>query len=152
MTLAVVLKFHKMSPLGSALVAMASTSCSDLLSCLPSRISLNPRTDCDGIPQKLLNYMAAGRAVVSFSGSGKILEHAKTGWIVENGNVNAFAEAVLFLLDNPMIAQKLGDNAREYVTLKHTWEKVAEGAEDIYERVLRENHSSASSPIFVPNS
>ncbi len=115
-------------------------------------ISLNPRTDCDGIPQKLLNYMAAGRAVVSFSGSGKILEHGKTGWIVENGNVNAFANAVLFLLDNPIIAQKLGDNAREFITLKHTWEKVAEGAEDIYERVLRENHSSASSPIFVPNS
>ena len=34
-----------------------------------SDVALNPRVDCDGIPVKLLNYMAAGRPVVSFAGS-----------------------------------------------------------------------------------
>jgi len=38
-----------------------------------SDVLLNPRTRCAGIPQKLLNYMAAGRPVVSFAGSAKIL-------------------------------------------------------------------------------
>src|SRR4029077_9647123 len=36
-------------------------------------ILLNPRPACDGIPQKLLNYMAAGRPIVSFAGSAKVI-------------------------------------------------------------------------------
>ena len=57
------------------------------LEALPSLISsadiaVNPRTHCPGVPQKLLNYMAAGAAVVSFAGSAKHLIHQKTALVV----------------------------------------------------------------------
>ena len=49
-------------------------------------IALNPRVDCDGLPVKLLNYMATGRAIVSFAGSAEILEHEQTGLVVPSGD------------------------------------------------------------------
>ena len=44
-----------------------------------SSIAVLPRTQCAGIPQKLLNYMAAGKAIVSSAGSAKVIEHERTG-------------------------------------------------------------------------
>ena len=99
-------------------------------------IALNPRTDCDGIPQKLLNYMAAGKPIISFEGSARNLEHGKTGWVVENGNISAYADAVLYLLEDTETARRLGENARRLVTSEFTWEKTAEKTEEVYEYVL----------------
>ena len=99
-------------------------------------IALNPRVDCDGIPQKLLNYMAAGKAIVSFEGSAKNLEHMETGYIVENDNIPAFANAVIQLMDDFTLAQKLGAKARKFVSCEFTWDKVAEKTEAVYDFVL----------------
>lgn len=101
-------------------------------------VALNPRTHCDGIPQKLLNYMAAGKPIVSFEGSAKNLENGKAGLVVENGNVSSFAGAVLQLLEDPALAQKLGDNAKKYVTSEYSWEKTAEETEAVYKHILKE--------------
>ncbi len=100
-------------------------------------IALNPRTVCNGFPLKLLNYMAAGKPIVSFSGSANALEHGKTAWVIENNNVDGFAKGVLQLLANPALAQKLGQNAARLVQSEHTWERVAEKTEAVYERILR---------------
>lgn len=101
-----------------------------------AEIALNPRTECDGIPQKLLNYMAAGKPVVSYEGSAPCLEHGKTGWIVKNGDISAFAGAVLRLLDDRELASALGENARQEVLLDHTWDKKARETEEVYRRLL----------------
>lgn len=102
-------------------------------------VALNPRTDCDGIPQKLLNYMAAGKPIVSFEGSAVNLENGKTGLVVENGNIPAFTRAILELLENSELAKRLGHNAREYVSSEHTWERMAKKTETVYERILKRN-------------
>ncbi len=101
-----------------------------------AEIALNPRTECDGIPLKLLNYMAAGKPVVSYEGSAPCIEHGRTGWIVENGDISAFAGAVIRLLDDPELARKIGKNARQEVLLNHTWDKKAMEAEEVYNRLL----------------
>jgi glycosyltransferase involved in cell wall biosynthesis len=92
-------------------------------------VALNPRAVCDGLPQKLLNYMAAGKPVVSFQGSAKILQHGKTGWIVENGSIDAFAQGIIKLLEDEALATQLGNNARDYVLTELTWDKAAEKVE-----------------------
>lgn len=99
-------------------------------------IAVNPRTECDGIPLKLLNYMAAGKPIVSFEGSAEIIENGRTGWVVENGDTSAFADGVLRLLDNFELAQNLGNRAREEVIRKHTWDAKARDTEEVYEQVL----------------
>ena len=95
-----------------------------------------PRMHCDGIPQKLLNYMAAGKGIVCSAGSAKLLEHQRTGLIVPNGDVNAFAAAILRLAADPALCDSLGKAARDYVERNYSWDQAAERLEQIYARVV----------------
>jgi glycosyltransferase involved in cell wall biosynthesis len=101
-------------------------------------VAVNPRTDCDGIPVKLLNYMAAGKPVLSFAGSAPGVCHRQTGWLVPDGDVDGFAEGALTLLANTELATALGQNARRLVKDQHDWSRSAELTESIYHRVIRE--------------
>lgn len=111
-----------------------------------SAIAVNPRVDADGIPQKLLNYMAASCATVSFRGSAPCIDHGKTGWTVENGDIDAFARGILKLLDEPQFADELGRKARESVLANFTWDIAAKRCEVLYRRLLDSGglHSSRS--------
>jgi glycosyltransferase involved in cell wall biosynthesis len=95
-----------------------------------------PRMHCDGIPQKLLNYMAAGKGIVCSAGSAKLLEHERTGLIVANGDVNAFAAAIVRLAGDPALRDSLGRAAREYVERNYSWDQAAERLERVYARVV----------------
>jgi glycosyltransferase involved in cell wall biosynthesis len=101
-------------------------------------VAVNPRTDCDGIPVKLLNYMAAGKPVLSFASSAPGVRHRDTGWLVADGDVDGFAEGALTLLSNTELASALGQNARQLVKDQHDWSRSAELAEGIYRRVIEE--------------
>jgi 1,2-diacylglycerol 3-alpha-glucosyltransferase len=99
-------------------------------------IAVLPRMHCDGIPQKLLNYMAAGKGIVSSAGSAKLLETEQTGLVVPNGDVNAFAAAIVRLAADPSLRERLGSAAREYVERNYSWDQAAERLERIYQRVV----------------
>jgi glycosyltransferase involved in cell wall biosynthesis len=99
-------------------------------------VAVNPRVDCDGIPVKLLNYMAASKPVVSFVGSAPGLTHQETGWLVPDGDIDGFARGALTLLDDHEMARRLGRNARQFVEAEHSWAKSAELCEEIYYRLL----------------
>jgi len=88
-------------------------------------IAANPRTVCPGIPQKLLNYMAAGLPTVSFEGSSAILVHEQTGLIVPNGDIDEFAAAIMRLADASDLRLRLGTAARALIEAEHNWERVA---------------------------
>jgi glycosyltransferase involved in cell wall biosynthesis len=102
-------------------------------------VALNPRVDCDGIPVKLLNYMAAGKPVLSFASSAPGVRHQQTGWLVPDGDIDGFAEGALTLLNNAELASALGQNARRQVQDQHDWSRSAELAEEIYRRIIRES-------------
>ena len=99
-------------------------------------VALNPRAVCDGLPQKLLNYMAAGKPIVSFAGSAKGLKHEETGYIVEGASFVDFAEGVLQVLGNPDLAHRLGANAQELSRREYSWDKLADKTLDIYHQIL----------------
>jgi glycosyltransferase involved in cell wall biosynthesis len=98
-------------------------------------VALNPRTQCGGVPQKLLNYMAAGRPIVSFAGSAKHLRHGEDGWVVANDDVGGFADAIDHLLEDRSLARVMGENAREYVRSQRSWESVGERIEQVFRDV-----------------
>jgi glycosyltransferase involved in cell wall biosynthesis len=99
-------------------------------------VAVNPRVDCDGIPVKLLNYMASGRAVVSFDSSAPGVIHGQTGWLVPSGDVTALAAGIVSLLDNSVLAARLGAAARQYVANNSRWSIVAERCEALYRSLL----------------
>ena len=88
-------------------------------------MALLPRPECPGIPQKLLNYMAAARGIVSFAGSAKLLRHEVTGLVVPNRDKEAFARAIVRLVDEPSLARSLGSAARAEVIDTATWDRAA---------------------------
>ena len=104
---------------------------------LAADVALNPRTDCDGIPVKLLNYMAAARPAVSFDSAAPGVTHGTNGWLVPSGNVEAFAAGVVALLQDPERARAIGQGARDYVAQHASWPKAAERCEQIFESLCR---------------
>lgn len=96
-----------------------------------------PRPGCDGIPLKLLNYMAAGKPVVSFAASAPGIVHEQTGWIAEDGNAAALAEGIIALLEDGALARNIGLAGRHEALKNHCWEINALQCEEIYYRTLK---------------
>ena len=105
-----------------------------------SDVAVNPRVNCDGVPVKLLNYMAAARPVVSFDSSAPGVVHGQTGWLAPSGNVEALGEGMVALLLDLERGRAIGRAAREYVVEHASWPRGAERCEQIYRR-LREHRS-----------
>lgn len=109
-------------------------------------IAVLPRMRCDGIPQKLLNYMAAGKGIVSSAGSAKVMEHERTGLIAPNGDINAFAVAIVRLADDSAYANALGSAARDYVERNYSWDGAAECLERVFERLVAQPVAAYGAP------
>ena len=56
----------------------------------------------------------------------EILEHNKTAYMVEPGNIDELATAMKELADDGELRQRLGDSARDEVIQKYTWDKHAD--------------------------
>src|SRR5690606_10050459 len=107
---------------------------------LPAKLAqadvlVNPRPSCDGLPQKILNYMASGRPIVSFAGSGDLLEHERTALIVPDEDVEGFARAIMRVLRDPALGERLGRAARDEVVAARGWRQVAARVERAYSTV-----------------
>jgi glycosyltransferase involved in cell wall biosynthesis len=101
-----------------------------------AHIAANPRVEAEGMPLKLLNYMAAAKPIVSFKGSAPGLTHGQTAWFAADNGPSAFAQGILALLDDPEAAQELGRRARRLVEERHRWPVVAEQIERVYRDIL----------------
>jgi len=103
-----------------------------------AEVAVSPRADGDGVPQKILNYMAAGKAIAAFRGSAGPLEDERTGLCAESGSAEALAGAILRLLEDRTLARRLGDAAREEVIRHRSWDAAAARVEEVYARLLAE--------------
>lgn len=101
-----------------------------------SHVTVNPRPRCDGVPQKNLNYMAAGTAVVAFQGSLHPCRDQESGVAVAPVNGQALGEAILDLLDRPDERLRLGRAARAAVMKDYTWQRQGERVTEVYEQLL----------------
>jgi 1,2-diacylglycerol 3-alpha-glucosyltransferase len=105
-------------------------------------VAVCPRLVCLGFPIKLLNYMAAGKAIVASAGSACGLRHLQNGWVVTDGDVAGMAGAILKLLDDPAMARRLGAAARASAQQSYTWERAAVATEATYARLTERNRPS----------
>ena len=99
--------------------------------CLPSMM----KTEC--YPLAILEAMACGLPIVA-SDIGGIPDAVKSG---ENGllappkDSEALAEAIIYLLENEDIRERMGRNGRERVE-RYSWVKIAEETEKVYEGLV----------------
>jgi 1,2-diacylglycerol 3-alpha-glucosyltransferase len=113
-------------------------------------LALCPRREWSGFPMKLLNYMAAGKAVVVSAGSAKAVRHDRDGVVVSDEGPAAYAAAILDLLAEPARRHRLGAAARRTVEDEYGWERVIDQVEATYETVLQRRLRHPASPAAQP--
>jgi len=99
-------------------------------------VAVLPRSEASGFPMKLLNYMAAGKAIVACAGSAKGLVDGVTARVVPDGDAGAFARAVVELLGDREERMRLGAAARAVVGDPAAWDEVLDRVESIYRQVV----------------
>lgn len=70
----------------------------------------NHKIHGEGISNSVLEYMALEKPVVATNGggTGEIVSHGKTGFLVKPFNVDDITRRIEFLLDNDAVAKKMG--------------------------------------------
>ena len=87
-----------------------------------AQVCVNPMRAAGGMQNKLIEYMACGKAVVASPVANEGIR-APGGTLVVADTPDAFADAVIRLLKDPKSADELGAAARRYVLSEWTWEK-----------------------------
>jgi glycosyltransferase involved in cell wall biosynthesis len=93
----------------------------------------------EGMPNALLEYMAAGRAIVATAvgGSVELIEDGVSGLLVPPGKPEALASAIGAILVDPELAVRLGSAARQRVRERYDQRKRARRFESLYGKVLQ---------------
>jgi glycosyltransferase involved in cell wall biosynthesis len=83
---------------------------------------------------KLTELLAAGVPVVAdrVGQNAEYIEHLVSGLLVPPGDSAAFASAVVSLLRDAALRQRLGEAARQRMQEQFTWDRLAEVAEQAY--------------------
>ena len=92
----------------------------------------------EGLPNSLLEYMAAGRPAIAtdVGGNGELIEHERNGLLIPSENPQALAEAIGDLIEHPERAARFAAEAQNDVTDQYSALKVADRHCEIYEKEL----------------
>jgi glycosyltransferase involved in cell wall biosynthesis len=121
----------------------------DLLSILPLiNVFVIPSVS-EGQSIVTLEAMAARRPVVAFKTGGipELLTHRRSGILVPEMSPESLAEGIMEVLENPRLAEKMGNTARSVVESKFQQDAMVRKIEEIYRRCLREK-GFALEPLF----
>jgi glycosyltransferase involved in cell wall biosynthesis len=91
----------------------------------------------EGMSNALLEYMAAGRAVIAtdVGANSTLVRHGKDGLIVAPNNETAMVEAIRELLANPLSAAGFGASARRRVEAEYSRDAMRKRFERFYRRL-----------------
>jgi glycosyltransferase involved in cell wall biosynthesis len=91
--------------------------------------------DSEGTPVAILEAGAAGLPVVStrHAGIGDVVINGKTGFLVDEADIDAMSEYVYQLLTSAELANEMGKNAREHIVANFGMERSIEELRNIIE-------------------
>jgi len=91
----------------------------------------------DVFPIALLEASVSGLPIVvsDLNALKCIIEDGYNGIVTKKGDENNLADAIIYLLENEDIREKLGKNARKKAE-KYSWKKIAEETEKVYEALI----------------
>jgi len=93
----------------------------------------------------IIEAMAAGIPVIAINSGGpsEIIQHRKTGILVEPGNIRELVDAMKELALDATLRSQLATSAQEYAIQQFPASKTAEQVHELYQDVLRRTRRSA---------
>ena len=137
--------------ISKSIIWIAPHALADLPSYLAlADVTVVPRPECPGHPVKLLNYMLAGKPVVSFAGGAKGVRHLHDAYIVPNHDYEALGRGIVTLLNDKPLAAKLAANGRATVLADFDWRQICRKIERIYDHLLGAPSAAAVPTVAAP--
>ncbi len=115
---------------------VARTIASADIYCVPS--VHDESGNVDGLPNALLEGMAAGCAVVAsrVAGIPDVITHEVHGLLCDEGDVTMLTTQLLTLIADPALRRRLGHHARQRIVHELTWDTTTAQLTAYYAKVL----------------
>lgn len=90
-------------------------------------------------PLKLYEMMAAGIPVIvtRLPGQFELVENAQAGVVIRPGDPLALANAVAYIINNPVAAREMGKRGHEVVLREHSWDRRAQDTYIVLSSILK---------------
>ena len=84
-----------------------------------------------------LEAMACGVSIVAskIGGIPDVVKDMENGLLVPPKDSNALADAIIYLLENENVRERMGRNGRKKIK-NYSWERIAEETEEIYKELI----------------
>lgn len=88
----------------------------------------------EGLPNSIIEAMVLGKPAVATNipGPPEIIDHENTGYIVPPGDVEAMAQRITALLDDPELARQMGERGRQRAAELFDVRKVVQTMQEMY--------------------
>lgn len=92
----------------------------------------------EGLPRVILEAMLMGKPVIAsdITGPSELVVDGETGFLVPVGKTDAIADAILMLIQNPVLRKQMGEKAKERVTRNFPVEKYVSNVNEIFEELI----------------
>ena len=92
----------------------------------------------EGFSNSIIEYMAAGRAVVATKagGAAEAIVDGETGYLVDSGDYIAMAKRLVSLLQSPATARAMGHRVKQRVEQNFSSRALLHNTETLYQRLL----------------
>ena len=90
-----------------------------------------------GLPNKLFDYMLCGLPIVAsdFPEIRRVVIETECGVLVDPTSPDAIAEAIIYLMEHPEEARRIGESGRRAAIEKYNWGRMEERLLEVYRRL-----------------
>lgn len=99
-------------------------------------VFIAPLSSGSGTKIKVLNALSQAKAVITTTVGAEGIEVTNNENIIIADDPRQFADKVLYLLRNPVIAKRLGEKGRELITRKYDWKVIEKDVNALYESIV----------------
>ena len=109
----------------------------EIISCLDVAV-LSSMTE--GLPISLIEVMTSGKCVVGTDVGGipEVIDHGENGLLIPPNDPDKLAEALIYLLNNPDIAKKMGKKGIKIAKEEFSHQIMIKKVERIYDELIRQ--------------